>query len=680
VPTRDSRMPRTRRRPPRRRRWPLRRPARRRHPLVLVPAVVAVATVVSGSWWNPLDWEGFVDGIVEGMGEALVWLLNLAFNNPLTVISASEWQAAFGQAAKWGGVFAVVAVAMCAVEIVAGMISTDHSRILRGWVWAVLAWPLTAASLLVYSRLVNASDWLTTSILNSITAPEVVAGSAVVTGATSAATTAMVSMLLGVSALSTWWLALIFVGLAMLPVIGLVIVLGAVTFGQIALAGFAPVALMLIGFRGTRPMSSKWLQMAVALLLTKPIAAGIVALGCALGSQGGADGLILGIIAITVAVASPALAFSFVGFAGAQLGGAVTAHADKIKGLSNSLTHAGANQGISALRERLGGSARDAAAIADAGAGTGFSSFGSTTAGESSRAAAGDPDAATAVMAAGQGAGRGQHGMNGVRKDSGRNSGQGSSKTDGGAARGSSDPTLNGGSAAGGKGDRSRGGTGTPVGTADAVGNDVARADRGGVSLPQDGWLDDAVPAVPVDDGLERSGEVSGLAGPVGDAGWPPAGHDDSGGTTGQLPNPDATTGEPMPGAREAVSSHDGKSPRPPSESGTSASSGGHGATSVSGRPVVAAAPRSAAKGAGALRGTTPGSGAAEPRSGQGPTPSGSPARSDAGPTGQDRVFEQSNEPQRPAGASSSTPRAADAALPAEPDSESGPNPFGGVR
>jgi hypothetical protein len=644
---------------------------------VLAPAVLAVAALASGSWWNPLDWEGFVDGIVEGMGEALVWLLNLAFNNPLTVISASEWQAAFGQAAKWGGVFAVVAVAICAVEIIAGMISSDHSRILRGWAWAILAWPLTAASLLVYSRLVNASDWLTTSILNSITAPEVVAGSAVVTGATSAATTAMVSMLLGVSALSTWWLALIFVGLAMLPVIGLVIVLGAVTFGQIALAGFAPVALMLIGFRGTRPMSSKWLQMAVALLLTKPIAAGIVALGCALGSEGGADGLILGIIAITVAVASPALAFSFVGFAGAQLGGAITAHADKIKGLSNSLTHAGANQGIAALRERLGGSAKDAAVIAGAGAGAGagFGGFGATTAGaESAR------PSTVSVMAAGQGDRRssGRRGMNGT----GKHPGAGSDKTSNGTARGSSDPVAHGGNAAGLPEDRSGGRTGMAAssGFADSVGHDEARADRGGASLPQDGWQDDAVPAVPVDDGLERSGDVSGLAGPAGDAAWPPAGNDDSGGRTGPLPSPDATTGEPIAGVREAVSSNDGTSPQPPGESGTSASSRRHDATSVSGRPVATATPRSAAKGAGALRGTTPGSVAAEPKTGQGPTPSGSPVRADARPTGQDRIFEQANEPQRPARASSGTPRTADPASPAEPDSESGPNPFGGVR
>ncbi len=173
--------------------------ARRRRTLrrlAVIPAVAVGATLLSGSWWNPLDWDDFVDSIIEGLGDGLVKLVNLAFNNSLTIVDADEWQAAFGQAAKWGGVFAIVAVAMCAIEIIAGMIASDHGRVVRGWIWAILAWPLTTASLLVFTRIVNTSDWLTASILNSISAPEVVAGSAVVTGATSAAGTALVAMLL----------------------------------------------------------------------------------------------------------------------------------------------------------------------------------------------------------------------------------------------------------------------------------------------------------------------------------------------------------------------------------------------------------------------------------------------------------------------------------------------------
>ncbi|WP_166850915.1 hypothetical protein [Isoptericola sp. BMS4] len=655
----------------------------------MIPAVVAIATLTSGSWWNPLDWEGFVDGIIEGMGDALVWLLNLAFNNPLTVISASEWQAAFGQAAKWGGVFAVVAVAMCAVEIIAGMISSDHGRILRGWVWAILAWPLTAASLLVYSRLVNASDWLTTGILNSITAPEVVAGSAAVTGATSAATTAMVSMLLGVGTLSTWWLALIFVGLALLPVIGLVIVLGIVTFGQIALAAFAPVALMLIGFRGTRAMSSKWLQMAVALLLTKPIAAGIVALGCALGSEGGADGLILGIIAITMAVGSPALAFSFVGFAGAQLGGAMTAHADKLKGLTNSMTHAGANQGVAALRERLGGSARAAAATAGAGAAgdneAGFNGFGPTAApgAGSPRPSASDPHSKTANTAKGQGEGRGA----GQREATG--SGKGSAETGGGAARGPRDP-ANGGSAAGGHDNQAGGGASTTdpaaTGTHDAAGPSVADTGYDGAALDpadvpaQDGWPDDTVSAAPVDDG-QVSGAASRLAGPVGDSAQPLAGQAGGSETTRQPVDPAGAAGAPTSGARGAASS-DGSSSRALSgESGTAASVGRNATTSSASRPAGGTAPRrQGAGGAGASHGTAPRSGTSETRAEPAPSAAGPSAPSGQASTPPTPAYEQPDEPERPGRPPSGTPKTPDPAPPAEPETESGPNPFGGDR
>lgn len=88
--------------------------------LAVIPVIAVVATLRSGSWWNPLDWGDFVNGIVQGLGDALVWCLSHTFNNSLTIVDANEWQAAFGQAAKWGGVFAILAVVVCAIEIVAG--------------------------------------------------------------------------------------------------------------------------------------------------------------------------------------------------------------------------------------------------------------------------------------------------------------------------------------------------------------------------------------------------------------------------------------------------------------------------------------------------------------------------------------------------------------------------------
>ena len=563
------------------------------------------------------------------MGEALVWLLNLAFNNPLTVVSAAEWQAAFGQAARWGGVFAVVAVAMCAVEIVAGIIASDHGRILRGWVWAILAWPLTAASLLIFSRLVNASDWLTTAILDSIKAPDAVTGAVTVTGATSAVTTALVGMLLGVSALSTWWLALAFVGLALLPVIGLVIVLGAVTFGQIALAGFAPIALMLIGFRGTRAMSTKWLQMAVALLLTKPIAAGIIALGCAVGAQGGADGLILGIIAVTVAMGSPALAFSFVGFAGAQLGGALTAHADKVKGLTGSVAYAGANQGVAALRDRLGGAAKAAAATAGAGAAgaaagsAGFASSGSTTTAGTgtSRPTAGGPGPTTATAGGGQGTGRN------AGQGSGTGSGKGSAET----------PAVPGGPAGSGSTPARAGSPGAvDSGSAGVARHDEASFDPASVSPLEYGWPDD-VPSPPVADG-PGLGDASRLAGPVGGPAEPVTGDAGAGAAIGRAPgdlsgNPGAALAGPNgtgSGAGQAVTH-------------SSSSSGSPSGNSGVGTP---------------------------PATGRGHSPSAVTSPEPAQP----------GEPAQTGRPSSGTPKPPQPAPLTEGEAESGPNPFGDQR
>jgi len=63
-----------------------------------------------------------------------------------------------------------------------------------------------------------------------------------------------------------------------MAILSLTLVLAAVTYGQILLATFAPVAFMAISFEPARKMVSKWATTAVSLMLIKPIVAGIIAL------------------------------------------------------------------------------------------------------------------------------------------------------------------------------------------------------------------------------------------------------------------------------------------------------------------------------------------------------------------------------------------------------------------
>jgi hypothetical protein len=318
----------------------------------LAALVGPLAVVLSGSWWNPASWlEDAVNAIVSKLADGIIWLLDVALNNSFTLLSEGEWTAVFGQAGRWGAIFAVVAVCLCAVEIISGMIARDSARVVRGWLYAVAAWPLTVASLLIFQQLVNVSNALSTTILRTSTSTAGTA-QALVGGATIAALGAMLTAI-AISGSISWPVILGGLGICLFGVLLLALVFAAVAFAQMCVAGFAPVALMLVGFRGTRPMSAKWAQFAATLLLAKPIAAGIISLCIAVAaapSDNTGDQMasfLTGFVGIGVAIFSPALAYSFLGFTGAQLGGAFTAFHDKAKS---------ATPGVSTFAGFFGGS------------------------------------------------------------------------------------------------------------------------------------------------------------------------------------------------------------------------------------------------------------------------------------------------------------------------------------
>lgn len=307
---------------------------------------VAVVAACTAAWWDPAITAVFdaiggwiTTAATEAMSDAATQFMSLAFNNPLTEISDAEWSVATRQAARWGAVFAVVAVAACAVEVVAALIARDTTRVLRAGVVAALAWPMTVAAILVLAELVAVTDGLSGQMFDNV------AGTGAV-GSTAAAT-AMGAAVGGLTAITVGggWIVIV-IG-ALVCVVGLVMiamVMAARAFGLLVATGFAPVALMLVGFRGTRAMARKWVEVVTGLLLTKPLAAGIIVLCLELAGEGSLDSFVMGTVGLWVAVFSPALALSLVSFAGAHLSAAVTAHASALKGLGAQATQAGATR------------------------------------------------------------------------------------------------------------------------------------------------------------------------------------------------------------------------------------------------------------------------------------------------------------------------------------------------
>ncbi|WP_263119337.1 type IV secretion system protein [Cellulomonas sp. RIT-PI-Y] len=325
--------------------WASQREPGHRRRRVLGAGVVAVGVVAlcSAAWWDPAVeavfnkiGEWIVKAAIDAISTACEQFMSLAFNNPLTEISDVEWQIATRQAARWGAVFAVVAVAMCAVEVVAALIVRDATRVLRAGMIAVLSWPMTVAAILLLAQLVSITDGLSGQMFDNV------AGS----GATgsAAAATAMGAAAGGLTALTVGggWIVIV-IG-ALVCIVGLVLiamVMAARAFGLLVATGFAPTALMMVGFKGTRGMASKWVEVVVGLLLTKPLGAGIIVLCLEMAGEGNLDSFIMGTVGIWVAVFSPALALSLVSFAGGQLSAALTAHSDAVKSAGSQATQAG---------------------------------------------------------------------------------------------------------------------------------------------------------------------------------------------------------------------------------------------------------------------------------------------------------------------------------------------------
>jgi hypothetical protein len=329
--------------------WAGKRAASRRRLRAVATAglLVGVVALCTAGWWDPAIDAVFgaiggwiVNAAVDAIAEASTQFMSLAFNNPLTEISEGEWAVAIRQASRWGAVFAVVAVGACAVEVVASLIARDAARALRAGIIAATAWPMTVAAILALAELVAITDGLSGQMFDNV-AGDGATGSAAAASAMGAAMGGLTAATLGVSA---WPLVVIGALVCIVGLLMIAMVMSARAFGLLVATGMAPIALMLVGFKGTRGMARKWVEVVAGLLLAKPLAAGIIVLCLELAGEGSLDSFIMGTVGLWVAVFSPAMAMSLVSFAGAHLGAAMTAHASAFKNLAAQATQAAATR------------------------------------------------------------------------------------------------------------------------------------------------------------------------------------------------------------------------------------------------------------------------------------------------------------------------------------------------
>ncbi|MDR1188079.1 MAG: hypothetical protein LBK95_11600, partial [Bifidobacteriaceae bacterium] len=288
--------------------------------------------------------------------------IEAAFSADLSTVSVAEWGVATSLNGKLAYVMTVVAVALAAVEITAGALRQNMAQVGRAVVLVVLAWPVTLMVTWVTVHAVAATDQLTGAMVNGaglkirdgLIMP-MISGFGLTEDPDTQAIVATGTFGLGggVTLAAVLWL----IGTV------LTVIMAFRAFGIVVLVAALPLAFMVqSGGQAVREMRVRWIQMAVALALTKPLAALVVLvasgmLGVSSGGDGFADSIAtycVGVVGLVIACAAPKLCGQFVAFAGG-----VVAAAGGGSGVSERVAGAGrtgvrAALGRTPLGQRLG--------------------------------------------------------------------------------------------------------------------------------------------------------------------------------------------------------------------------------------------------------------------------------------------------------------------------------------
>ncbi|WP_457967668.1 type IV secretion system protein [Arthrobacter sp. D1-29] len=215
------------------------------------------------------------------------------------------------------------------LQLLSGLISQQPRRIVRALVGGAAAIPMVASAVYLVRQLTRVSDSASTALLDSMgTDPYVVfmrlfgferapAGSDrewnVISFAPGTAGGAAGGVIVTAMAVIVVWI------LAFILMCSMIFR----SFALIVLAAVAPVALMLMPWEKTKTWARRWCEIAVALLLAKPLAATVLAVAIKLFANSTSfAGLAAGTVGMVLACGAPLMALRLVSFAGGELAAA----------------------------------------------------------------------------------------------------------------------------------------------------------------------------------------------------------------------------------------------------------------------------------------------------------------------------------------------------------------------
>lgn len=257
----------------------------------------------------------------RGLGDFMGWLAGEVLGSQDLAPGSTLWDAAIGETSNWLAIGILVSIGVGIIGISSGALSLSPKKV--GWsLLGILSGiPATLIALTLGGALLDWSDQISDAVLDRFSGPEGfsnlfraaaqggtgndVAGAAlqVVSGGTSAALPTMLMLLACIAGIIVMSVSIAFRNLALMILIA-----------------FAPLAFATVGMKSGWQIVKKWATAGIALLISKPLMFGIVAMllktseGMALFSPQ----TLTVVTGLFVAAFMPMMAYSFFNFLGAS--------------------------------------------------------------------------------------------------------------------------------------------------------------------------------------------------------------------------------------------------------------------------------------------------------------------------------------------------------------------------
>lgn len=270
---------------------------------------------------SPLDFNCHVEGAVvslllnlANMLSSLSWLMvRSAFTGNAGTIEDNEWSISTAMTSRWGLVLLVVVFALVLVQMIMSAASGNIRQAVNAFFSGILAWPTTLVAVWLTVVLTGATDRLTMGVLSSGQGPSEDIFNRFMTNLETFSLNEIHEDV------SKAFMIVLMLAISTIASIVLSLMLSFRNFALICLVGFSPLAFMAMPMVPIRGWITKWAQAVMALIMAKPIAAGMLVLSVDLGAN--SDGIyqwLTAVVAMGMAAFAPVITLRLFAFMGAE--------------------------------------------------------------------------------------------------------------------------------------------------------------------------------------------------------------------------------------------------------------------------------------------------------------------------------------------------------------------------